>query len=95
MNNKELKQFGIFCEHIDNGYGVAKTLKFTHKSKDIVITVDKDDWYGIKCYVMEVNGKEIQNFFGKTLRWYNLDDIKEDVLRIFNGDMPKNSFTFA
>lgn len=95
MTTKELRQCGIKIEKIDNGYRVTKTLRYTMNGKNTIIEIDKDDYFGIKSYVMEVNGKDVTNFLGKTLRWENLEDVSKDVLRIFNGDMPIHYFTYA
>lgn len=95
MTAKELRQCGIKIELVDNGYREPKTYKYTHESRKAVITIDKDNFFGIKSYVMEINGKEATNFFGKTLRWETLEEAQSDVVEIFNGNMPKHSYTMA
>lgn len=93
MKVKELKQAGIKRESIDNGYRVAPTYRYTYLNINLVIEVDKTESFGIKYYVMSINGKDVTNFKGVLCRWENMDDIQEDVYNIFIGGFPKKSYT--
>ena len=96
MTAKKLKlYYGINEEKIDNGYKVPKTLQYTKENSKAVIEIDKDNLYGIKCYVMTINGKLAENFFNKTLFWDSLEEAKSDMIRIFMNQMPVNCHTLA
>lgn len=95
MTAKELRQCGIKIEKIDNGYRVPKTLRYTMNGKDTVIEIDKDDYFGIKSYVMTVNGVDLENKSGKLLRWESLLEAQKDVWTIFNGGVAFNYYTMA
>lgn len=95
MNVKELKEVGITRTKKDNGYGVPTTYQYSREGAKTVIEVDKDDVYGIKCYVASVNDRLLTNFIGKTLYWETLDDAQEDVHNMLLGDMPKLAYTMS
>ena len=89
MTKKGLKNYyKIKEEKIDNGYRVHKTLKYTREGSDVIIEIDKDDYFGIKGYVMTINGKLAENFLGETLWWETLSQAQNDMVRVFNGQMP-------
>lgn len=95
MTTKELKQKGVKIEKIDNGYNVPKTLKLTMENTKCIIEIDKDDYFGLKSYVMSVNGKDLINEKGKSCRWENLENAKADALKLFNNEQQSNYFTYA
>ena len=92
MTKKELKEQGIEVEVIDNGYRVAPTYKYIYKARKTTIVVDKDDYFGTKSYVMEFNGNDVKNFYGRQLRWHTLAELHEDMLLMIIGKMPIRCF---
>lgn len=95
MNVKELKAVGIKRTKKDNGYRVAPTYQYSREGVKTVIEVDKDDIYGIKCYVASINDRLVTNFLGKTLYWETLDAIQEDVHNMLLGGMPRLAYNMS
>ena len=96
MTNKTLKEaYLINEEKIDNGYRQPKTLRYTRQNSKAIIEIDSDNYFGEKCYVMTINGRLAENFFGKTLFWQTLEQAKKDIVRIFYNQMPCEYYTMT
>lgn len=95
MTIKELRAVGITREKVDNGYHVAPTWRYSREGVSTVIELDKDDVYGIKCYVASINNRLVTNFLGKTLYWENQIDAQTDIYNMLFGGMPKFAYTMS
>lgn len=95
MTIKELRAVGITREKVDNGYHIAPTWRYSKEGVDTVIELDKDDVYGIKCYVASINDRLVTNFLGKTLYWENQSAAQDDICNILLGMMPKFAYTMS
>lgn len=95
MTIKELRASGITRTRIDNGYRVSPTWQYSKEGVDTVIELDKDDVYGIKCYVASIDGRLVTNFLGKTLYWENQSAAQDDICNMLLGMMPKFAYTMS
>lgn len=97
MKVKELKDYGITREKIDNGYRVEPSYRYTYNGHfgkpNFDLVVDKVCSYGTKYYVVSIKDEVMTNFLGKMLRWENLEDLQDDILRIFTGCFPNKFYT--
>lgn len=91
MTRKELRNLGITKTIIDNGYRVPKTHRFTSVYSDKIIDIDPYDDYGSKCYCISIND-DILEFNNKVLKWETRGQAEEDVVELFNGKLPRNSY---
>lgn len=96
MTTKELKQYGIIREKIDNGYRVAPTYRYScnegHNKTNLVIEIDKTDNWGKQVYVMTINDELVRNFRGSMLYWDKLEEAQADLFEMFIGSFPKRAF---
>ena len=97
MKVKELKGYGIKRERIDNGYRVEPSYRYTYNGcfgkTDLELVVDKVCSYGTRYYVVSINDEVMINFLGKMLRWESIEDLQDDILRIFTGCFPNKYYT--
>lgn len=89
----DLKKLGIKHESVDNGYQVPKTHRFTKDDSKLVIDVDKEDYFGLKSYVISVNDELLTFYNGKVLNWDTMEDALDDVAKIFDGKFPTKFYT--
>ena len=93
-----LKMDNIKVTKVDNGYGVKPSYNYTcerYSSKPRTITLDQDNHYGIKVFMLSINDTPITNVWGKTLYWETKEDAVSDIIAMFNNQMPSRSYTMV